>query len=102
VMVDGGRNISGDVASLGGDLDLGEDASVGGDVAIAAGEAKLGSGAVIRGQQSIFPGRGWLLLPLAPLFVLAGLIWLVVYVVSRNRYEFPAYPGGRDVGRRGF
>ena len=95
IKVDEGRNISGDVASLGGDLELGQDASIGGDVAIAAGEVKLGSGAAIRGQQTILPGRMWLLLPFAPFLILAGLIWLVVYIVRRNRYQFPAYPGGR-------
>jgi predicted acyltransferase (DUF342 family) len=95
VKVDEGRNISGDVASLGGDLELGQDASIGGDVAIAAGEARLGSGAAIRGQQTILPGRLWLLLPFAPLVFLVGLIWLVVYIVRRNRYQFPVYPGGR-------
>jgi hypothetical protein len=95
IKVDEGRNISGDVASLGGDLELGQDASVGGDVAIAAGETKLGSGAAIRGQQTILPGRLWLLLPFAPLLFLVGLIWLVVYIVRRNRYQFPVYPGGR-------
>ncbi|MBB5328936.1 hypothetical protein [Tunturiibacter gelidoferens] len=95
IKVDEGRNISGDVASLGGDLELGQDASIGGDVAIAAGEARLGSGAAIRGQQTILPGRFWLLLPFAPLLILAGLIWLVVYIVRRNRYQFPMYPGGR-------
>jgi hypothetical protein len=95
VMVDADRNISGDVASLGGDLELGQDASVGGDVAIAAGETRLASGAAIRGQQTILPGRFWLLLPLVPLLILAGLIWLVVWIVRRNRYQFPVYPGGR-------
>jgi len=95
IKVDEGRNISGDVASLGGDLELGQDASVGGDVAIAAGEVRHGSGAAIRGQQTILPGRFWLLLPFAPLLILAGLIWLVVYIVRRNRYQFPVYPAGR-------
>jgi hypothetical protein len=95
VKVDEGRNISGDVASLGGDLEMGQDASIGGDVAIAAGEVRLGSGAAIRGQQTILPGRLWLLLPFAPLVFLVGLIWLVVYIVRRNRYQFPVYPGGR-------
>jgi hypothetical protein len=95
VTVDAGRNIAGDVASLGGDLVMGQDASVGGDVAIAAGETKLASGAAIRGEQTVLPGRIWLLLPFAPLLILAGVIWLVVYIVRRNRYEFPAYPSGR-------
>jgi hypothetical protein len=95
IKVDEGRNISGDVASLGGDLELGQDASVGGDVAIAAGEVRQGSGAAIRGQQTVLPGRFWLLLPFGPLLILAGLIWLVVWIVRRNRYQFPVYPGGR-------
>jgi hypothetical protein len=25
------------------------------------------------------------------------LIWLIVYLVRRNRYQFPAYPRGRGV-----
>jgi hypothetical protein len=95
VTVDADRNIAGDVASLGGDLVMGQDASVGGDVAIAAGETKLASGAAIRGEQTVLPGRIWLLLPFAPLLILIGVIWLIVYVVRRNRYQFPAYPGGR-------
>jgi hypothetical protein len=95
VIVDSGRGISGDVASLGGDLEMGQDASVGGDVAIAAGDLKLGNGAAIHGQQTILPGRVWLLLPLAPFLILAGLIWLIVYIVRRNRYQFPVYPRGR-------
>jgi hypothetical protein len=95
ITVDAGRNIAGDVASLGGDLVMGQDASVGGDVAIAAGETRLASGAAIRGDKTVMPGRIWLLLPFAPLFILAGVIWLIVYVVRRNRYQFPAYPGGR-------
>jgi hypothetical protein len=95
VTVDADRNIAGDVASLGGDLVMGPDASVGGDVAIAAGETKLASGAAIRGEQTVLPGRIWLLLPFAPLIILVGVIWLIVYVVRRNRYQFPAYPGGR-------
>jgi hypothetical protein len=95
VIVDSGRGISGDVASLGGNLELGQDASVGGDVAIAAGDLKLGNGAAIHGQETVLPGRLWLLLPLAPFLILAGLIWLIVYIVRRNRYQFPAYPRGR-------
>src|SRR5277367_4043065 len=68
---------------------------VSGDMAIAAGETKLASGAAIRGEQTVLPGRIWLLLPFAPLLILIGVIWLIVYVVRRNRYQFPAYPGGR-------
>ena len=95
VVVDSGRTISGDVASLGGDLVLGQDATVGGDVAIAAGDLKLADGAVIHGEQKILPGRLWLLLPLTPFLILAGLIWLIVSIVRRNRYPYPIPPRGR-------
>jgi len=95
VEVDPGRNISGDVAAFGADLNLGPGAMIGGDVALVAGDANLASGAMVHGSSMVLPGRIWLLLPLAPLLILAGLIWLIVYIVQRNRYQFPAYPHGR-------
>jgi hypothetical protein len=95
VEVDPDRSISGDVAVLGGDLTLGSEATVGGDVSVAAGDATLGPGAMIHGSRTVLPGRIWLLLPLAPLILLIGLIWLAIYIVRRNRYQFPAYPQGR-------
>jgi hypothetical protein len=95
VDVDAGRNIGGDLAALGGDLKMGEGSTVGGDVAIAAGDLNLGEGAMIHGSRAVFPGRFWLLLPFAPLLILAGLIWLIVWVVRRSRYQFPMYPQGR-------
>ena len=95
IQVDPGRTISGDLAALGADLSLGEGATVGGDVAIAGGDANLAPGATIHGSRAISPSRIWLLLPFAPLLILIGLIWLIVYFVRRNRYQFPAYPRGR-------
>ncbi len=95
VEVDPGHTISGDLAALGADLNLGEGATVGGDVAIAAGDANLAPGAMIHGSRMVLSNRIWLLLPFAPLLILIGLIWLIVYLVRRNRYQFPAYPQGR-------
>jgi hypothetical protein len=95
VEVDPGRSISGDVAAFGADLNLGPGATVGGDLAIAAGDVNGGPGATIHGSSTVLPGRIWLLLPFAPLLILIGLIWLIVYIVRRNRYQFPAYPRGR-------
>jgi hypothetical protein len=66
-----------------------------GDVAIAAGDVMTGDGATIHGSRAVAPSKIWLLLPFAPLLILAGLIWLIVWVVRRNRYQFPAYPPGR-------
>jgi hypothetical protein len=99
VFVDSGHSISGDVAILGGDMTLGDDSQVGGDVAIAAGDLNQAPNATVRGDRSVFPGRLWLLLPFAPLILLIGIIWLIVYVVRRNRYQFPAYPNGPPVRR---
>ena len=100
VTVDPGRKISGDVAVLGGDLTLGEGASAEGDVAILAGSARLARGASIAGDKSVMPGRGWLLVLFAPLLILIGVIWLIAWLVRRNRYPPaqyppPSYPAGR-------
>jgi hypothetical protein len=95
VDVDAGHSISGDLATLGADLNLGEGATVGGDVAIAAGDTNLASGAMIHGSRMVLPGRLWLLVPFAPLLILIGIIWLIVYIVRRNRYRYPVYPQGR-------
>jgi hypothetical protein len=97
VTVDAGRGIHGDIAVIGGDLDLGEGASVGGDVSVVAGDASLASGATIHGSRTIFPGRFWLLLPLIPLLIPIGIIWLIVYLVRRRRYRFPVYPQGTGI-----
>jgi hypothetical protein len=96
VDVDPGRSISGDVAALGADLNLGPGASVGGDLALAAGNVNAGPGATVHGASTVLPGRIWLLLPFLPLLFVIGLIWLIVYLVRRNRYQFPAYPRGRN------
>jgi hypothetical protein len=95
VDVDPGRSISGDVAMLGADLNLGPGASVGGDLALAAGDVNSGPGARVHGSSTVLPGRIWLLLPFLPLLFVIGLIWLIVHLVRRNRYQFPAYPRGR-------
>jgi hypothetical protein len=99
VVLDSDHRISGDVAILGGDLTVRDDAQVGGDVAIAAGDLNLASGATVRGDRTVFPGRFWLLVPFAPLILLIGIIWLIVYLVRRNRYQFPAYPNGPPLRR---
>lgn len=96
VTVDADHKISGDVAVLGGDLNLGDESEVGGDVAIAAGDANVASGAMIHGDRMVLPGRFWLIVPFAPLLILIGIIWLIVYFVRRNRYRrYAAYPNVR-------
>lgn len=94
VTVDSGHRISGDVAVLGGDLNMSDESEVGGDVAVLAGSANLAPDAMIHGSRAVLPGRAWLLLPFAPLLILIGIIWLIVYFVRRRRRNvYPPYPG---------
>ena len=95
VTVDAGQSVSGDVAMLGADLNLGEGSSVGGDVAMVAGDANLAPGSTIQGDRVVLPGRAWLLVLLSPLLILAGLVWLIVWIVRRNSYPPAAYPPSR-------
>lgn len=95
VTVDSNHTVSGDVAIFGGDLNMGNESEVGGDVAIFAGNPNLANDATIRGDRSVLPGRAWLLIPFAPLLILIGIIWLIVYFVRNRRYSYPVPPGGR-------
>lgn len=99
VSVDSGHRVHGDVAVIGGDLTLGDESEVGGDVSVVAGSSNLAPDAMIHGSRTVIPGRAWLLLAFAPLLlpllILIGIIWLVVYLVRRARYRYPAYPGTR-------
>jgi hypothetical protein len=95
VTLESGRTISGDVAIFAGDLHMADDTRVDKDVAIAAGSLDAAPDATIRGNRAIAPGQFWLLVPFAPFLILIGIIWLIVYVVRRNRYQVPAYPNGR-------
>ena len=95
VRIDESRSITGDVVAVGGDVALGNNATVDGDVAVVAGDLQRGSDAAVHGDTSVEAGRGWLLLPFAPLLILVGLVWLIVWFIRRNRYTFPVYPQGR-------
>jgi hypothetical protein len=97
VTVDSGHSIAGDTAIVAGNLNLGEGSKASGDVAILAGEALLADGAAIHGSRSIIPQPIGTLILLAPLLVVIGIIWLIVYFVRRNRYQFPAYPQGQGI-----
>lgn len=95
--VDSGHTIAGDTAIFMGDLSLGEGATINGDLAILGGEQHVGEGAAVHGSRSVSPrvvGTGILLLPV---LFLVGIIWLIVYLVRRNRYSFPVYPQGQGI-----
>jgi cytoskeletal protein CcmA (bactofilin family) len=85
--VDPGHEIAGDVAVFAGKVMLAEHSRVSGDVAI-VGRLEA-EGATVGGSRAVVP-EAILLVPLA---LLAGLIWLIVHLVQRNRYR-PMYPPG--------
>ena len=86
-----GRTVSGDVALLFSSLHLEEGDRVNGDLATLFSSAAIPSSASVGGHRSIlFSGLGLAIL-LAPLLLLAGVIWLVVALVRGNRPRYPAY-----------
>jgi hypothetical protein len=97
VTVDPGHSIAGDTAILEGDLNLGEGSAVNGDLAILAGTDRLGEGAAVHGSRAVIPQPLGTLVLLSPLLFLAGLIWLIVYIVRRSSYRFPVYPQGQGI-----
>jgi hypothetical protein len=95
VQVEPNRTVSGDSVVFGGNLGLGEQSSLGGDLVLFGGELSQASTATVHGDRVLFTGGGWLLVLLLPLLIPIGMVWLIVHLVRRQRYEFPAYPGGR-------
>jgi predicted acyltransferase (DUF342 family) len=91
--VDSGHQVSGDVAVLAGHLALGDNSHVGGDVAV-VGPLREGEDVSVGGSRAVLPAA----LLLAPFLILAGVIWLIVFLVRRSRYR-PTYPPGYP-GRR--
>ena len=83
VKVEPEQTISGDVATLFSSLSLGENARIGGDVATAFGRASIAPGASVGGDRAIFSSGLGLAVLLAPLLILAGVIWLLVWAVRR-------------------
>jgi hypothetical protein len=92
VDVDPDRSIEGDVVVFGGKLALANDSRVGGDLVVYGGDLEQAGSATVHGSHVVMGGTGWLLLVLVPFLIPIGFVWLVVYLVRRNRYRFPAYP----------
>jgi hypothetical protein len=85
--VDPGHEIAGDVAVFAGRVRLADHSRVNGDVAIVG--RLQDEAATVNGSRAVVPGE----ILLVPLALLAGLIWLIVHLVQRNRYR-PSYPPG--------
>ena len=95
VDVSEGRTIAGDVVMFGGNFSLANEARLEKDLVVFGADLNQASTSSVRGDRVVFAGGAWLLAILLPLLIPIGIIWLVVRVVFRRPYRFPAYPGGR-------
>lgn len=78
-----GRTISGDVATLFSTLRLAEGSHVNGDLATALGTTSIAPGAAVNGDRAIFSSGLGLSVLLAPVLILAGVLWLLVWGARR-------------------
>ena len=84
VTVSDGRTISGDVATLFSTLDVGDGARINGDLATVFGTANLAESVHVGGDTAVLASGLAISLLLAPLLILTGVIWLLVWVVRRR------------------
>ena len=83
VMVSDGRTISGDVATLFSSLVLGEGSRINGDLATALGTASLAESAHVGGDRAVLASGLGITVILAPLLIVIGVIWLLVWMARR-------------------
>lgn len=95
VDVSAGRSVARDAVVFGGRLTLADEARVGRDLVVFGTDLNQAATSTVTHDRVVFAGSGWLLAMLLPLLIPIGLIWLIVRVVFRPRYRFPAYPGGQ-------
>ena len=81
-----GRTVGGDVATLFSTLVVGEGARVNGDLATAFSSTSIPESAHVGGDKAIFSSGIGLGVLFAPLLIVAGVIWLVVWGVRRMSY----------------
>ena len=84
-----GRTISGDVATLFSTVRLADNTHIHGDVATALSTVDFAPSVVIDGDRAILSNGLGVGIILAPLLLLAGFIWLLVWVLRRILY--PGY-----------
>jgi hypothetical protein len=91
VVMEGDASVGGDLTTVLGSVRLDDSAKVGGDLAAVGGSLQRDPGATVGGDVTALQGRIWFLLILGPpVLMLAGLIWLIVWLLERNRRTQPA------------
>ncbi len=83
VTVADGRTISGDVATLFSTLVVGEGARINGDLATALGTTTVAESAHVSGDKRVLASGLGLTVTLAPLLIVIGVVWLLVWAARR-------------------
>lgn len=92
VVLEGDGMISGDIATFQGDLRMDNGTQIAGDVSVMGGKIRRPPTAKIAGDVTAFEGTTWVyLMLLSPFLILAGIIALIVWLVSRRRRPAPVY-----------
>ena len=86
VRTDPDRSIDGDVALMFGKLILADNVHVHGDLAMFAASSEIAPSATISGDRAVLSGPLAVAIAVAPFLILAGIIWLIVYLIRRARY----------------
>ena len=84
-----GRTISGDVAVLFSTLRLGDNSRIHGDLATALSHVDFAPSVIVDGDRSVVSSGLSVGIIVAPLLLIAGLIWLLVWIARRVLY--PGY-----------
>lgn len=90
VVLEGDGSVAGDLTTVLGDVRLNDSAKVAGDLAAVGGSLRRKPEATVGGDVTALEGRVWFWLIVGPpVLMLAGLIWLVVWLLERRRRPQP-------------
>lgn len=90
VVLEGDGSVAGDLTTVLGDIRLNDSAKVAGDLAAVGGSLRRQPEATVGGDVTALEGRVWFWLIVGPpVLMLAGLIWLVVWLLERRRRPQP-------------
>lgn len=90
VVLEGDGSVAGDLTTVLGDVRLNDSAKVAGDLAAVGGSWRRQPEATVGGDVTALEGRIWFWLIVGPpVLMLAGLIWLVVWLLERRRRPQP-------------
>jgi hypothetical protein len=91
VLIDNQGSVAGDLTTVLGSVRLNDAAKIAGDLAVVGGTLRRAPQVQVSGDVTALEGRAWIWLMLAgPLLILAGTIWLIIWLLDRRRRPAPA------------